>query len=69
MLYWRAWCGRPLASVPGGITPMDWPSSTGKGMAPKSSITWCVSYSRPTCVTRTLPTTVAVTVFSAALGP
>ncbi len=48
---------------------MDWPSSTGNGMVPKSSTMWCVSYSLPTSVTRTLPLTVAVMVFSAAFGP
>ena len=69
MLYWRAKCGLPRSSVPGGTMPMDWPSSTGKGMVPKSRMMWCVSYSVPTSVTRTLPATVAVTVFSAARAP
>ena len=38
--YWRAWCGLPSASVPGGMMPIDCPSSTGNGMLPKSSTTW-----------------------------
>ena len=38
-------------------------------MVPKSSTMWWVSYSWPTSVTRTLPTTVAVMIFSAAFGP
>src|SRR6218665_1319692 len=39
---------------------MDCPSSTGNGMRPKSSTTWCVWLSKPACVQLKLPTTVAV---------
>ncbi|MNV33170.1 hypothetical protein D3C71_1245310 [compost metagenome] len=60
MEYWRAWCALPSASVPGGMMPMDCPSSTGNGMLPKSSTTWCVSLSKPASVQLKLPTTVAV---------
>ena len=49
--------------------PIDWPSSSGNGIEPKSSTIWCVSYSRPTAVTRTLPATVAMTDADAAFGP
>src|SRR5664279_2494377 len=40
--------------------PIDCPSSTGNGMAPKSSTTWCVWLWKPASVQLTLPTTVAV---------
>ncbi len=40
--------------------PIDWPSSTGNGMLPKSSTTWCVSFSKPVSVQLKLPATVAV---------
>jgi hypothetical protein len=45
---------------PGGTMPIDWPSSTGNGMAPKSSTMWWVSLSKPASVQLKLPTTVAV---------
>lgn len=32
--YWRARCVRPDESVPGGMTPIDWPSRTGNGVLP-----------------------------------
>ena len=40
--------------------PIDWPSSTGNGIAPKSSTMWCVWFSKPASVQLKLPTTVAV---------
>src|SRR6185369_5562938 len=51
------------------MIPMLWPSSTGNGVEPNARTMWCVSYSLPTSVTRTLPATVATTAFSAAPGP
>src|ERR1700712_4846815 len=53
---------RPLASSPGGTMPIDWPSSTGNGTAPKSSTMWGVWLAKPSSVQSTLPTTVAVAV-------
>src|ERR1035441_3083104 len=61
--YWRAWCGRPCASAPGGTMPIDCPSSTGKGTAPKSRTMWCVWLWKPASVQLTLPATVAVVAF------
>ena len=43
--------------------PIDWPSSTGNGIEPKSSTMWCVWLSKPASVQLTLPTTVAVVGF------
>ena len=39
--------------------PMDWPSSTGKGTAPKSRMRWRTSLSASAAVMRRLPVTVA----------
>ena len=40
--------------------PIDWPSSTGNGIEPRSSTMWCVSLLKPASVQLKLPTTVAV---------
>ncbi len=43
--------------------PIDWPSSTGNGIAPKSSTTWWVWFAKPASVQLKLPTTVALVGF------
>src|SRR5438132_115011 len=60
MEYWRAVCERPLPSTPGGMMATDCPSSTGKGIDPRSRTTWWVSLANPASVQLKLPTTVAV---------